>query len=693
MNQFTRTIEEARTRYAELLQPAKKRGTFICPLCGNGTGSTGDGITPVPHKNGSLKCFKCGFSGDIFDLYQKEHNISQQDSFTEVLSALGYNLGNENKKHSNKLTGAKNTMQKKEPQKVRIREEQYTRPKEDRLEDQEALNYIHSRGITLGTARRFGLFYMPEWVSPKAEGGETTPLPSKRICIPTSEGGYTARAIEQGNPKYSKMKHGPGGFLNLDALGVDSEEPVFITEGEFDALSLLEIGADAVSVGSVSMLSRFAEMLEEYDTRRPIVICLDNDQAGQKAQQNFLENLSKPAFFCIGGEITGDYKDANEFLVNNRGQFEKTVQATIERVKTLKAIQDAQQIRQTNIAGFMSTFQDHIQDSSRVKPISTGFNSIDKPLGGGLYPGLYFLGAISSLGKTTFMLQVAENISKGGTDVLFFSLEMSKDELIAKTISRLTYEISLYNGRGVQDAKTTLGILDGNRYQHYHKPELELIEQAMNRYTKENAPQMWIFEGVGDIGVIEIRKAIKKHIHMTGKRPVVFIDYLQILSPYDIKATDKQNTDKAVLELKRISRDFSIPVLAISSLNRESYTAPVNVSSFKESGAIEYSADVLIGMQLDGMDYQKGDAKEKRTIRINELMDAAQDKQRSGQPVTCQIKILKNRNGPKENRVLLDFTARFNDYRESQNSHAADSMGWTQVEPDSTDEVDSDSIL
>jgi replicative DNA helicase len=78
------------------------------------------------------------------------------------------------------------------------------------------------------------------------------------------------------------------------------------------------------------------------------------------------------------------------------------------------------------------------------------------------------------------------------------------------------------------------------------------------------------------------------------------IDYLQILKPADPRASDKQNTDWAVSELKRISREHKIPVLAISSLNRENYHMPINLTSFKESGAIEYSSDVLIGLQVEG---------------------------------------------------------------------------------------------
>ena len=76
---------EIKARYTEYLQPAKVKNTYICPLCGNGTGSTGDGMRIDPHGNGKqLKCFKCGFYGDIVDLYQQEHNCTAGDAFTAL---------------------------------------------------------------------------------------------------------------------------------------------------------------------------------------------------------------------------------------------------------------------------------------------------------------------------------------------------------------------------------------------------------------------------------------------------------------------------------------------------------------------------------------------------------------------------------------------------------------------------------
>ena len=224
----------------------------------------------------------------------------------------------------------------------------------------------------------------------------------------------------------------------------------------------------------------------------------------------------------------------------------------------------------------------------------TGFNKLDEELDGGLFEGLYFIGAISSLGKTTFTLQIADQIAKSGSDVLIFSLEMARSELMAKSISRET----LIHG-DITNARTTRGITTGKKYETYTKAQLDLINTAIKSYSMY-ADNIYIIEGIGDVTPSKIRQAIETHINITGKKPVVLIDYLQIIAPTDMRATDKQNTDKAVMELKRISRDFKLSIIGISSFNRDNYTTKVSMASFKESGAIEYSSDVLIGLQLKG---------------------------------------------------------------------------------------------
>ena len=141
-------------------------------------------------------------------------------------------------------------------------------------------------------------------------------------------------------------------------------------------------------------------------------------------------------------------------------------------------------------------------------------------------------------------------------------------------------------------------------------------------------------------------------------RPVVFVDYLQMLALTE-HLSDKQNVDKAVLELKRISRDFNIPVIGISSFNRENYSTSVNLTSFKESGAIEYSSDVLIGLQYDFMLPQLAETKTTRAERIEREQQSNFEKSANGKPVTIELKVLKNRNGAKGN-TFFNFWERYN---------------------------------
>ena len=237
---------------------------------------------------------------------------------------------------------------------------------------------------------------------------------------------------------------------------------------------------------------------------------------------------------------------------------------------------------------------------------------------------------------------------------------MSRYELMAKSISRLTYEQC--NGNK-NNAKTMRGIVAGARHKYYSQDEADLIRQSITAYS-EYAQRIYIHEGIGTIGIEEIRREIYKHTAITGNSPIVFIDYLQIVAPYELRATDKQNTDKSVLELKRLSRDIKIPIFAISSFNRDNYTAPVNHASFKESGAIEYSSDVLLGMQFAGMDDLK-QGEGQKAVNAKQV-----DEWKKQDPRKTELKILKNRNHKVGISLYYDYFPMFNLFKETGSSLA-----------------------
>ena len=298
----------------------------------------------------------------------------------------------------------------------------------------------------------------------------------------------------------------------------------------------------------------------------------------------------------------------------------------------------------------MKDFFANVKATKEGRAISTGFENLDELLDGGLYPGLYFIGANSSLGKTSFLLQIADFIASTGVKVLYFSLEMSANELIAKSLSRMTFNHDKSRGKTTRDILTARNFDDMDR---------EIINQCIADYKGTCGENLIFIEGVGDVGVDEIRREVEKY-----ESPVVFIDYAQIIAPISDRKTDKQNVDANITALKRLSRDYGLPVVAISSFNRESYRESVSMASFKESGAIEYSSDVLIGLQYDGWDKIKGqngkfESDSSRLERIDGITQAMAEAAKNGRSQKIELKVLKNRNGIRD-RIHFDFYPRYN---------------------------------
>lgn len=535
----------------------------------------------------------------------------------------------------------------------------------------------YHRGLTLETLNRFKLGYVESWKHPKAQNAPASP----RLIIPTSKHSYLARdtraELTDEQKKYSKSKVGKVRIFNTRALR-EAKKPIFVVEGELDALSIIDVGGEAIALGSIANIRVLIAMLESQKPSQPLIIAIDNDEAGTKANKELADGLKrlKIPFYRIN--IVQPYKDANEALNRDREAFKAAVEQ-IENIEAEAMEAEKEQLKREAVVYSLKDFIKNIEESKRASFFPTGFFTLDNIIDGGLYAVLYVVGAISSLGKTTFCLQIADQIAQNGQDVLIFSLEMARNELIAKSVSRLTLIGDMEKNGSTANAKTTRGILTGTRYANYSQTERKLIQQSIATYGTY-ACNIYITEGMGNVGVDEIRDKVQKHIKLTGKAPVVVIDYLQIIAPTNIRATDKQNTDKAVIELKRLSRDYSIPIIGISSFNRDNYTVPVNLASFKESGAIEYSSDVLIGLQYEGMDYQEGETDGNRQKRIRELIKTAEQQGRSGQAQSIQVKILKKRNGSRGD-VLLDFYPMFNYFTDKREEagYSADSGNWSKA--------------
>ena len=639
-------------------QKSKGANLYVCPLCGSGTGKSGTGAFSI--KNGtSWKCFSCNAGGDIFDLYGAINGTADHNEQLKGLSEL-YGI---------QVASYRSTAQEdfRPEYQNHAKSEQYTHnsihtsvytqadpPQQTDYTDfflqahkaVEQTDYWKRRGLSKETVDRFKLGYVAEWRHPKAPKAPTSP----RLIIPTSPYSYLARDTRDQIPEeqraYSKSKVGSIQLFNKKALQT-ATKPIFIVEGELDALSIIEVGGEAVALGTTTKSKALIELLKAQAPSQALIIALDNDEAGQRASRELTEGLQGLNIPCYSFNPCGQYKDANEALQRDREALTIAVEEA-EHLQDEEAQAQKEAYLKNSTAHYLQSFVNGIADSVDTPYIPTGFKKLDSVLDGGLYEGLYIVGAISSLGKTTIITQIADQIAQAGTDVLIFSLEMARAEIMAKSISRHTLQSVLATGGDIRNAKTARGITTGKRYIDYSQTERDLINSSIMEYSKY-AQNIYISEGVGDIGAEQIRETVKKHILFTGKTPVVIIDYLQILAPYSERATDKQNTDKAVMELKRISRDYKTPVIGISSFNRANYKEAVTMEAFKESGAIEYSSDILIGLQLKGAGKKDFDANEAKRKDPREI----------------ELVILKNRNGRTGDSLSFNFYPLFNYFEET----------------------------
>ena len=687
--------------YVQSITRADKRAghnMFVCPLCGSGTGKgkgQSNGAFSITRDGKTWKCFSCDKGGDIFALIEAHEGITD---FTEQAKRAAAITGvriPEKVAGKNQAPQIPTTWDDEEPAKD---------PAKDPAEEQktaagrytEYINHCHEavtktdywkgRGFTDETIDKFLLGYDEQ---------------KKVVVIPYNKGGtyyitrdtQTAPNQTEGRQIRKPRTDEAGEEPLFNGAILKKDKPCFICESPIDAISIMQAGAGkctAVAIGGTGG-NKLLKALEENPPQCELILSLDNDSKGQEAAQRIGEQLKEKgityhkAAYTLKAYPEDCRKDANDYLRGNPEQLQKDIALMID---------PAERYKLKTAAAHISQFYSKIEQEADTPATSTGFKELDALLGDGIRTGLYIIGALSSLGKTTFIVQLADYIAKQGREVLFFSLEQPEREIMAKSISRETYNAALLKTGDTRQAKSTMGILNGRRYKKYTQDEKQIIKDATANYAAY-AERIHIIEGVGNVGAQEIEQAIKEHEKHTGAKPVCFVDYLQIMAPpVDGRRsyTDKQATDKNILELKRLSREYTI--VAISSFNRDSYTEPVNLASFKESGAIEYTADVLIGLQFSGMDYKtvqketKGrkykarETESEHAARVaTEVIEVQKERGRTGQSQDIELKILKNRNNITGKADLLFYPC-FNLYQDAGTAKGTtqpDAQGFTNT--------------
>jgi replicative DNA helicase len=257
-----------------------------------------------------------------------------------------------------------------------------------------------------------------------------------------------------------------------------------------------------------------------------------------------------------------------------------------------------------------------VENKNPVTGVGSGFFDLDK-LTAGFQPGeLIIIAARPPMGKTAFTLNIAAHVGiEEKKPVAFFSLEMGAEQLFNRLIGAYA-EIDL--------SKLRSGFIEAQDYNRLTQAAGHLAEAPM--YIDETA----------SLSIGDLRNKARRLVHQHGVQ-IIVVDYLQLMSSsqrYENKAVEVGEISKG---LKSLARELSIPVIALSQLNRsvESRTdkRPM-MSDLRESGAIEQDADVIAFLYRE--EYYLRDKTPEDLKNMAELI------------------IGKNRNGP-TGRVMLRF--------------------------------------
>lgn len=657
-------------------------------------------------QHGRVRCFGCGVSWDVYDceavaegapLEQKNGRLQPSYRLPAVKKALlsryGLSEGENSIKGTQTLSAAQNgpqsasqsvpepsyrqsmehvaAAQRDAAQTVTFAQRflatgEGLRAKEKELRDQ-AIEYLEGRGISLETAIKKGVGFVPEWHQPQTSEPKVPVL-----VFPTHESagqadGYTVRSLGQTKWRYRKVN--PDSSLVYLFGGKELLYPratLAVVEGEMDALALAEVGCPAVALGSVGNAKRFLQALEKvrqaYEAKYKgnrysprLLLALDQDEAGQRALGELKMALrqagiaaypaSQLATDTMQGETPHPYKDVCDLLQAEDGA--SVLKSNVQRL---------QQDPTDKLAAFIS----YANDASRKPAIPTGFASLDAALGGGLQQGLYILGAVSSLGKTTMALQIADFIAQSGAaPVLYYTLEMTQNQLISRSLSRLTFLRALAQGDYQQAqslAWTSQAILKG--WEHGGDPaRVELLRDCLRSYAGWASNISFVDASLtgGQPSASQIDADIAYFVKTHGVAPVVFVDYLQIMASDGERWDERKATKESVKALKNAAMAYDTPIFLISSFNRAAYDSPVSQSSYKESGDIEYSADALLGLQFKGVG-ESG-------FNIQEA--------KNSEPRQIEAVFLKNRVG-KDSTIQFSYDAAHNLYYESGSTSVAE---------------------
>lgn len=658
------------------------RDMYICPVCGSGTGKKKTPGLKLYRDTNRVICFPGQCFTDRGEDTLGALRIIWKCSEGEAIEKAGFSL-----EASPAPQAAKHKEHLKHSERAESMEHIdnssfYREAHEALLKSPEALEYLHKRGISDENINRFNLGFCAAWKHSKAP--EKAPA-TKRVIIPRTKETYTARRIDKPineyEEQYTKQIQGrQKDLFNLEAL--EAGGTPWIVEGELDAISLLQAGAEAViGIGATTNTGRILEEAKKHP-EKVYILALDNDpenergqRPGQEAQAELAQQMQAAGLVGLSIKTEGLYlggKDANEAFVKDRealGRLIAGIEAKAQEMKREKDEERRAELSKRTGAGMLHSFKAEVK-TRQFEPIPTGIIDIDRATEGGFTRRtLVLISGAPGLGKTALAQLITENIAATGRDCLFLNLEMDRNQLLARSVSRNAWT----------EEKADISPLKALRGYEWTEEQEGQVNRALERLEAGIAERLTYNpdELTNDLNIIlQVMEAETMRIKAAGREaPIICIDYINLVDAGERDATE--GLKKVIFTLKDFAKRNNTVVIGINATNRASNKAgTVEMESGRDTSAVEYSGDLMLGLSFaaieDGEEYETGETdrkgnpiKAKYDIdELRRLRREAYDRDEAPPSIcnTISLRVLKNRFGEPERRARLYFDGRHNNY-------------------------------
>ncbi len=261
------------------------------------------------------------------------------------------------------------------------------------------------------------------------------------------------------------------------------------------------------------------------------------------------------------------------------------------------------------------------ENADEFKGIPTGFSKLDEIISGLNRSDLVLIGARPAMGKTSFALNIARNVGCAGKKVVFFSLEMSNEQLASRVLS---------TEARVESNKLRSGNISQAEWQRLAEATSFLASRC----------ELY-FDDTSTITVPEIKAKIRRMKNVD----CIIIDYLGLMQSAKKSDNRVQEVTEITRSLKLLAKDLKIPVVVCCQLSRgpekngKASNRPM-LSDLRDSGSIEQDADIVMMLYREG--YYKNDKKDAEEVDMTQ----------------ADVDVAKNRHGPTE-RIKLHWDGQF----------------------------------